>query len=120
LIIRLSFQLSLESKGHQVFVAYNGLEGLQILHSLDFQIDVVLLDLQMPIMDGFTTVRLIREAEVRRRGFTFPLLIIAMSAGSDEETLAEVRLSSFDAFLAKPFRFDAFERIVRDHSKPSS
>ena len=61
----------LEKLGHEVEVAANGLEALAALETQSF--DVVLMDLQMPEMDGFEATAAIREKE-RRTGLHQPVI----------------------------------------------
>lgn len=68
------------------------------------QYDVVLMDLSMPIMDGLEATRRIREFEASQS--CAPLLIIGLSANSDQDTLATTASVGFDAFIDKPLKAD--------------
>jgi PAS domain S-box-containing protein len=100
----------LEKAGHRVAVAGNGREGLAALAASAF--DIVLMDVQMPEMDGFEASRAIRAAE-RVSGTYVP--IIAMTAyamtGDQERCIA----AGMDGYLSKPIRarelIAAVERI---------
>ena len=106
--------MALEKQHHVVEVAANGLEALRALHDANFSFDVVLLDQQMPVMDGFSTIRAIRDHEQRRGDFR-RLLVIAMSAGSDEETVATVLNAGCNDFLPKPFKMEKFNEMIVKH-----
>ena len=86
--------------------------------------DVVLIDLHMPVLDGFETIRRIRELEIRssllsiETGHTVSLktvvphlYIIGYSANDDEQTKKEVLLAGADGFLSKPFSIEKFESL---------
>jgi signal transduction histidine kinase/CheY-like chemotaxis protein len=101
----------LEKRGHTVVVAGNGREVLALLDQTPF--DVVLMDVQMPDMDGFDATAAIRAKE-RHTGQHIP--IIAMTAHAmkgDEERCLE---SGMDAYVAKPIRpaalFAAIEAAI--------
>jgi two-component system, sensor histidine kinase and response regulator len=89
----------LEKRGYLVTVAGNGREGVAALESEDF--DVVLMDVQMPEMDGFEATAVIRERE-RQVGRHTP--IVAMTAhalkGDEERCLS----AGMDAYISKPIR----------------
>lgn len=53
------YRLKFEAEGYRVYTARNGEEGLQVLHGV--RADVVLLDLMMPIMDGATMLKKLRQ-----------------------------------------------------------
>ncbi len=96
---------------HQVSVANNGREAVEMLEVEDF--DVVLMDVQMPEMDGLEATRRIRESE--RHG-TAHLPIIAMTAHAmtgDREKCLE---AGMDHYVTKPVRaqllFDAIRSVV--------
>ncbi|WP_315312061.1 response regulator [Pantoea vagans] len=85
--------------GHQFSIANNGLEALQLLDS--HQWDLILMDLQMPEMDGEHATRLIRQREENNPRFPHQR-IIAMTAHAmkgDKEFCLE---HGFDGYIAKP------------------
>eukprot|EP01031_Cornospumella_fuschlensis_P037741 gene37741-45850_t len=103
---------------HSVHTATNGAEAVKRIQenlnsSNDSSIgaaspyDVVLIDLQMPIMDGLEAMRRIRKLE-QAASSKFSNVIIGMSANSDEETTAEAYGAGADAFMTKPFSLDTF------------
>jgi CheY-like chemotaxis protein len=89
----------LEKQGHRVTVANNGQQALEALEAGDF--DLILMDVQMPTMDGFEATRIIRQREADT-GQHIP--IIAMTAhalkGDRERCLA----AGMDEYIAKPIR----------------
>jgi two-component system, sensor histidine kinase and response regulator len=89
----------LEQMDHSVVVASDGLEALKALEAGDF--DVVLMDLQMPRMDGFEAVRAIRQREAERGRHTPVLALTAHAMQGDRERCLA---AGFDNYLAKPVR----------------
>ena len=90
----------LNKLGHQVQVADNGRQALELIErSRPF--DIVLMDVQMPEMDGFVATREIRKHEAKHGGH---LLIVAMTAHAmkgDREICLE---AGMDDYLSKPIR----------------
>jgi CheY-like chemotaxis protein len=87
----------LEKQGHTVAVAQNGLEALAHLKNSSF--DVVLMDVQMPEMDGLTATRAIREQE-RHTGKHLPIIATTAHAmKGDRERCLE---AGMDEYLSKP------------------
>lgn len=135
-------QLVLEKQGHTVFCAENGLRALEQIVSKSF--DAILMDVQMPALDGMQTTRLIRECEQQSaissekhqellqrvqnkiRGMRIP--IIAMTAQAmpgDREKCLE---SGMDDYITKPFQpeevFSVLAEIIngslnRNDGKPT-
>ncbi len=83
----------LKKTGAQVLVANQGLEAVNIAHT-QF-LDLILMDLQMPVMDGFTAARQIKALHPR-------LPIIALSAAVLDQDRQEVKAAGMDAHLGKP------------------
>jgi two-component system sensor histidine kinase/response regulator len=104
----------LEKRGHTVVVAGNGREALAALEEHRSQgFDLILMDVQMPEMDGFEVTGIIRERE-KSTGAHLP--IIAMTAhamkGDEERCLA----AGMDGYVSKPFQveevFAAIDRVL--------
>jgi PAS domain S-box-containing protein len=90
-------RLVLEAAGLQVSQAENGAEALALVADGAFQL--VLMDVQMPVMDGFTATRLMRE-----RGHHLPVLALTANAMKGFE--AEIQAAGFTGFLTKPVDID--------------
>lgn len=88
---------ALEKAGHLVQVAGNGLEALQAMEEGEF--DVVLMDVEMPQMDGLEATRIIREREARS-GQHIPIL--AMTAYASNEDRERCIEAGVDSYLTKP------------------
>jgi signal transduction histidine kinase/ActR/RegA family two-component response regulator len=106
----------LHKLGLEVEVAHNGREAVEAFRRL--RPDVVLMDCQMPVMDGFEAARRIREVE-REAGAAgerhTPLVALTANAleGDRERSLA----AGMDDHLAKPFRQDQLARVLERHLK---
>lgn len=116
--------MMLRRQKHHTAVAENGQIALEMLYKSETEeekmFDVVLMDLQMPVMDGLEATRRIRahEREVEnKRGsanHNLPhLVVIGVSANSDHETMEEALKAGIDDFLPKPFSMDAFKEVVK-------
>jgi len=95
---QLVVQLMLRGQGHEVTVVENGAEAVEAFRGTLF--DVVLLDLQMPVMDGYEAARQIRL--LGNEGRTVPIAALtAFTQDSDRSKAAECGISHF---LSKPIR----------------
>jgi predicted ATPase/signal transduction histidine kinase/ActR/RegA family two-component response regulator len=94
--------------GHHCVVAPDGAEALRLLESEPF--DAILMDVQMPIMDGFTATREIRR---REQGTGRRVPIIAVTASATTEVVATCASSGMDHYLSKPLRLDALRSLLR-------
>ena len=92
--------------GAQVTHANNGQECLDIAAKQGF--DLILMDIMMPIMDGLTASKTLRE-----RACEVPILALTATVMDDEaKTILE---SGMNDFLLKPFRPDDLEAKIRDY-----
>jgi len=100
--------LLLENYGYRYEVARNGKEALQKFLQRNF--DVILMDVQMPDIDGFSVTRLIREREKETKAYRTPIIGLTANAlqGDKERCLA----AGMDYFLAKPFDPDALLKLL--------
>lgn len=91
---------SLEKAGYSVMVADNGKEALQMLEQYPF--DVVLMDVEMPEMNGYEAARAIRNAA--SPVFSPALPILAMTGHRGEEERRKCREAGMDGFVTKPLK----------------
>ena len=107
-------QRTLERRGHTVQVVPNGSETLVALEQSAF--DLLLLDVNMPEMDGFEVIRTIREREKTSGNHLSVIALTALSGKRDRERCIE---AGMDDFLAKPVRaaevYAALERVFTAH-----
>lgn len=133
---------ALQREGFRVSSAYNGVECLQLLKEAKESGDlyaVVLMDLQMPVMDGLETVKRMREEERRVRGVVkksdterecwvegsnvlpFPTeygvcnserqYVIGVSANSDSDSIDIAAAAGMDNFIAKPLKVQNMRKV---------
>lgn len=96
----------LESEGHQVFLASDGSEALLAVEQQT--IDVVLMDLYMPVMDGIETTRAIRRFGDENIS---AVPIIGVTANLNDETRERCLQAGMDAVTAKPLTDDKLYRL---------
>jgi CheY-like chemotaxis protein len=102
--IREAIKDLLEDAGFDTIGARHGLEALKVLAALNTAPAFILLDLMMPVMDGWAF------CASRRKSRTFAEVpVIALSAADVSETN---RPTGIDAFLAKPIDVDKFARLA--------
>ncbi|MGE4050642.1 MAG: ATP-binding protein [Piscinibacter sp.] len=98
LVNQLVAQSLLERLGARVVLAGDGEQALQRLAEHEF--DLVLMDCQMPVLDGLTCTR--RWREVESRGQRPRVTVVAMTAASDEQAREDCIAAGMDGFLPKP------------------
>ncbi len=101
-------QLILESAGVDLTCVENGLEAVEACAVRDF--DLVLMDMQMPVMDGLTAIREIRARDTAEH--KPPRCIYALTANAMPEHAAASRAAGADGHLTKPIAADALFRTV--------
>jgi len=96
----------LEKHGYVIDTATNGAEALDKVE--DVTPDLVITDVTMPKMDGWTLVRMLRA----RQETAFTPVIFLTALGSDEDRIQGFRLGA-DDYMQKPFHFQEFDLRVR-------
>jgi signal transduction histidine kinase/CheY-like chemotaxis protein len=104
----------LEKGGHIVHVAANGREAVEIFSREE--VDVILMDLQMPEMDGFQATSAIRESEQARGGH---VPIVALTAHALSGDRANCLSSGMDDYLAKPYSYEDLNLVLAEVIRPS-
>lgn len=112
-------QLLLKSKGADVDVAENGLRALEKLaKSEEGYYDAILMDIRMPIMDGLTASRSIRNLS-NKDAANIP--IIAMTANAFDDDVDKSKAAGMNAHLAKPIDpkrlFRTLVELIRSHEQ---
>jgi CheY-like chemotaxis protein len=93
------------SMGFEVGLADNGLEALAIFVENPF--DLVLTDLEMPLMDGSSLAHFIKEMS--------PKTPVILLTGADRESVwSKAKSESIDSVIFKPFKADDFEKTVQE------
>jgi len=107
--------------GHEVIIANNGQEAVRLVQNSHSLFDLVLMDVQMPVMDGLEATRRIRQME---QGFTRHLPILAMTAhvkAGDEQLCLD---AGMDGYLSKPIRKEqlaqSIDRIIAARAAANS
>jgi two-component system, chemotaxis family, chemotaxis protein CheY len=95
-LVRLYYRSTLERAGYRVEEALNGIEGLEKL--LTTAVDLLIVDVNMPQMDGLTFLKKLRETE--RPLASIPALMT--STESDERDFAAARAAGANYYLVKP------------------
>ncbi len=93
--------LSLERIVKNVDVASNGKEALDKFGTANY--NIILMDIQMPVMDGFLATKKIREIEASTNSFTPIIAITANAMSGDRETCLA---AGMDDYISKPFQVD--------------
>ncbi|WP_440905300.1 ATP-binding protein [Catenovulum sp. SX2] len=83
----------MEPTGANVQIANNGSDAVAM--TLDFQPDLILMDIQMPVMDGIQACKLIKQKLPH-------ISVVALTANVMKEDVDNYRISGFDSYLAKP------------------
>ena len=100
----------LTKEGFRVVEAENGQEALEILKTT--KVDMILMDLMMPVMDGYEATKLIKQDE---NSSAIPLIVI--SALSDKKAIIKALELGADDYITKPFDITDFKLRVKNAIK---
>jgi CheY-like chemotaxis protein len=96
--------------GHRPRIVSNGLEALQALQAPDgLRYDIVLMDMQMPELDGLEATRRIRALP----GEMARIPVVAMTANVRDDDRRACQQAGMDAFIGKPIDFDELDATLR-------
>lgn len=98
----------LKKLGCRVELAGDGRQALEMIEQTAF--DLVLMDCQMPVLDGFQATRLLRQREAEAGAA--PLRVVALTANATESDRAQCLAAGMDDFLSKPFRRHQLQAIL--------
>lgn len=98
-----SLALLLNTLGHQTTVAYRGADALRILAQEN--VDVVLMDIGLPDIDGYKVVEVIRRTDQ-------DLIVVAISGYGQEEDIRKAMEAGFDGHLTKPISLNTLEKKI--------
>lgn len=104
---RTIFKKLAQTKGWQVSLAENGQEALDLFKEQTF--DLVFMDIQMPIMDGYEATRAIQKYEKTLASKT---PIIALTAHALEGDREKCLHGGMDDYLSKPLNLDALDEMM--------
>ena len=98
----------LTDRGANITIAHNGKEGLEKATSFDY--DLVLMDIQMPEMDGLTAA-----IKLRQIGYSTPM--IAMTAYAIEGDREKCLAAGFTDYISKPIKRDSLIQLIWEYTK---
>ena len=102
---RLFMRLALEDQGFIVFEAENGHAAVET--AIRENPDVILMDLTLPLMDGFEATKLIRRNELLKN-----VPIIAVTAHQEDDFRSDAKASGFDAYVTKPIDVNWLKELI--------
>lgn len=102
----------LTEMGAEVLVAVNGSEAVDLFeHSKEGEIDAILMDMQMPVMDGCTAASRIRAL---KRPDAKKVTIVACTANAFQEDIDSVKQAGMDEHISKPLDMEKLVRILKE------
>lgn len=98
-------ELVLQEAGAHVLLAKNGQEGVEAVETRGGEIDIVLMDMQMPVMDGYSAT-----TQLRSKGWTKP--VIALTAHAMRGDRAKCEAAGCSGYVTKPLDIDELLHVV--------
>ncbi len=103
--LRFTTKVTLTDAGYEVAEAVNGAEGLEMAKSGDY--DLVVTDLNMPVMDGLTMIE-----ELRKSPAHAGLPIVFLTSESDADLRARAKAAGASGWVTKPFDPDNLVKVI--------
>ncbi len=99
--------LTLSKRGFNIDYANNGLEAVNKIQEKKY--DLILMDLMMPVMDGFEATKRIREIE---NELNYKTPIIGLTANTLDADKEKCLAFGMDEYMEKPFDYELFNQII--------
>jgi CheY-like chemotaxis protein len=106
----------LQLLGVEVVCAYDGMEALESMHYRRF--DLVLMDIQMPRMDGLDATREIRRRE--QNSSATPTPVVALTANASDNDRQRCLAAGMNDFLAKPVKTEQIAAVLSRYLHPAA
>ncbi|BBM64648.1 hybrid sensor histidine kinase/response regulator [Vibrio alfacsensis] len=107
---QLVIKLLLSKLGHNVFIVDHGKEALAFLESTQINVDMIFMDVSMPVMDGITATK-----ELRKKGISIPVIALtAHTLDSDKQTCLN---AGMNGFISKPIRRQDICKVIQSFSE---
>ncbi|MBP1667774.1 MAG: cheY 4 [Bacteroidetes bacterium] len=103
-----------KSMGHMILEAENGREALEMLQN-GGKFDLVLMDIEMPVMNGIETTRYIRES------MPYPvnqIPVVALTAHNPNLFFDDFQDVGFNQLLTKPYSLEKLKKLIREFENP--
>ncbi len=100
----------LAKRGHHVTVADDGMAAIEMLKGQSF--DIILMDIEMPVMDGMEATRRIRKGEAGEGVRNIPILAVTAHVVSEVEKVC--REAGVDGFVGKPVKIGEIGSTIED------
>jgi two-component system chemotaxis response regulator CheY len=108
LVVRTIIQNVLEPLGYEVLQAGNGEEAMDLLGEHASSVGLVLLDWNMPVMDGYETIQSIKADDAYQ-----DICILMISTESEDEKVDQALAAGANGYLAKPFTEEELAEKIR-------
>ena len=107
--------VALISKGYNIIKAFDGVEALKVIDNLKDKIDIVISDIEMPLMDGYTLCK-----EIRGNEFTSKLPIILATSHDDQDAINRGFKLGANDYLTKPIVISELTERISNILLPKS
>ncbi|NIR64017.1 MAG: response regulator [candidate division Zixibacteria bacterium] len=108
-----TYQKAVEIFGHQALIASTATEAIDLM--IDEVLDLIILDKNMPDMDGFELLSQIKDRKIVN---TTPIVMI--SADPKELVMDQALQAGATAYVSKPIRLDTLMKLIQDHTVPDN
>ncbi len=102
------FRDVLQYRGYTVYEAINGQEGVALAEQ--HLPDLVLMDIQMPVMDGLSATRILKQNKI-----TQDIMVVALTANAMPGDKEEILAAGCHDYISKPFRLQEFLEKIKEY-----